>query len=66
MVNAAENYFRERDCKGVDLVVVTLRPNLPPFYRKLGYVETGTEQFRPSRTLRAGLACHCIVMSKEL
>jgi GNAT superfamily N-acetyltransferase len=66
MVEAAEAYFREEACEGVDLVVVTLRPDLPPFYRKLGYVETGTEEFRPSRALKAGLDCHCIVMSKQL
>ena len=66
MIEAAESYFRERACQGVDLVVVTLRPDLPPFYRRLGYVERGTEEFRPSRRLKEGLECHCIVMSKEL
>ena len=66
MVDAAEGYFRERACTGIELVVVSLRPDLPPFYRRLGYVEAGTEEFRPSRTLSAGLNCHCIVMSKVL
>jgi ribosomal protein S18 acetylase RimI-like enzyme len=66
MVDASEDYFRQRGCPGVDLVVVTLRPDLPPFYRKLGYEETGTEEFRPSPTLKPGLRCHCLVMSKAL
>ena len=66
MVEAAENYFREGGCVGVDLVVVTLRPDLPPFYRRLGYLESGTEEFRPSRRLKEGLNCHCLVMSKQL
>jgi GNAT superfamily N-acetyltransferase len=66
MVDAAEQYCRERGCNGMDLVVVSLRTDLPPFYRKLGYVETGIEEFRPSRKLKAGLECHCVVMSKQL
>lgn len=66
MVKSAEDYCRERGCKAMDITVLNLRPELPPFYRKLGYIETGTEAFRPSRPLRDGVECHCIVMSKEL
>jgi N-acetylglutamate synthase-like GNAT family acetyltransferase len=65
MVDAVEDYCRKRGCSGVDLVVISLRSDLPPFYRKLGYVETGTEEFHPSRKLKPGVQCHCIVMSKE-
>ncbi len=66
MVEAAEHYCRERGCKVMDLRVLSLRPELPPLYRKLGYLECGTEEFRPSRPLKAGVECHCIVMSKRL
>jgi len=66
MVQSAEDYCRERGCKFMDITVLNLRPELPPFYRKLGYVETGTEEFRPSRPLKDGIECHCIVMSKAL
>jgi ribosomal protein S18 acetylase RimI-like enzyme len=66
MVDAVEDYCRKKGCSRVDLVVISLRTDLPPFYRKLGYVETGTEEFHPSRKLKAGIECHCIVMSKEL
>ncbi len=66
MVEAAEDYCRERGCKFMDITVLDLRPELPPFYRKLGYIETGTEEFHPSRPLRDGIECHCIVMSKTL
>ena len=66
LMKAAEDRFRERGCEGIDITVLNLRPELPPIYRRFGYVETGTEEFKPSRPLRSGLECHCIVMSKEL
>ncbi len=66
MVEAAEEYCREKGCAAMDLTVLSLRPELLPIYRKLGYVESGVEEFRPSRPLKPGVECHCIVMSKEL
>ena len=66
MVDAVEDYCLGKGCSGVDLVVISLRTDLPPFYRKLGYAETGTEEFRPSRRLKPGVECYCILMSKEL
>jgi ribosomal protein S18 acetylase RimI-like enzyme len=65
MVTAAEQYGRDHGCQRMDISVLSLRPELLPFYRKLGYVETGTEEFRAARSLNAG-ECYCIVMSKEL
>jgi ribosomal protein S18 acetylase RimI-like enzyme len=66
MLEAAEDRFREQGCEGVDITVLSLRPELLPIYRRFGYVETGTEEFKPSRPLRPGLECRCIVMSKQL
>lgn len=66
MVNAAEQWCRQRGCKVMDLRVLSLRSELPPLYRKLGYLECGTEEFHPSRPLKSGVECHCIVMSKRL
>lgn len=66
MVEAAEEYCGGKGCTAMDLVVLSLRPELPPIYRKLGYEQTGVEEFRPSRPLKPGVQCHCIVMSKEL
>lgn len=66
MVEAAEDRFRQMGCEAVDITVLSLRPELPPIYRKFGYVETGTEEFHPSVPLKHGLECHCIVMSKRL
>lgn len=66
LVQAAEDRFREQGCEGVDITVLSLRPELRPIYRRFGYVETGTEEFRPTQPLRPGIECHCIVMSKQL
>ena len=55
-----------RDARLVDILVLSMRPELPPLYRKFGYMETGTEEFHISRPLKAGIECHCIVMSKLL
>jgi ribosomal protein S18 acetylase RimI-like enzyme len=66
MAEAAEDHCRSQGCTHMDIVVLSLRPELPPLYRKLGYVETGTEEFRPSRPLKGGAECHGIIMSKAL
>ncbi len=66
MANAAEDYCRKRGARHLDIVVLSLRPELLPLYRKLGFVETGTEEFHPTRPLKEGLECHGIIMTKEL
>ncbi|MGO9936087.1 MAG: GNAT family N-acetyltransferase [Terracidiphilus sp.] len=66
LTEAAEDRFRELGCEAVDITVLSLRPELPPIYRRFGYIETGTEAFIPARPLKEGLECHCIVMSKDL
>lgn len=66
IVKAAEDHLRRQDCEAVDITVLSLRPELPPIYRRFGYVETGTEEFHPTQPLKSGADCHCIVMSKQL
>lgn len=66
MVRAAEDYCRERGCNAMDITVLSLRPELLPFYHRLGYAEIGTEDFHPSRPLKADATCHSILMSKNL
>lgn len=66
MVGAAEEYCRGKGCDAMDLCVLSLRPELPPLYRKLGYAESGVEEFHPPRAFIGTAECHCIVMSKEL
>jgi ribosomal protein S18 acetylase RimI-like enzyme len=66
MTEAAEEHCRRQGCTHMDITVLSLRPELPPLYRKLGYVETGTEEFRPPVPLKHGAECHAIIMSKPL
>jgi GNAT superfamily N-acetyltransferase len=64
LVAAAEGTARARDCHAMDLRIVSLRRELPPFYRRLGYVETGATPFTPGAATK--LPCHFIEMSKPL
>ncbi|HEY0283860.1 MAG TPA: GNAT family N-acetyltransferase [Vicinamibacterales bacterium] len=64
LIDAAEAWGRERGCRYMDIHIVNLREELPAYYRRLGYVETGTLPF--SEPDRASRACVFIVMSKPL
>jgi ribosomal protein S18 acetylase RimI-like enzyme len=66
MVDAAEQQLREQGCCYVDITVLNLRPELLPFYRKLGYVESGTLPYQKPHLLKAGVECVQIVMAKPL
>jgi GNAT superfamily N-acetyltransferase len=64
MVAEAENYARDAGCEFMDLRIVNIRVELPPFYRRLGYAETGTEPFAADAAPTQ--PCHFIKMSKPL
>ncbi len=64
LVAAGEARCRELGCRCMDLLIVNLRKELPPFYRRLGYVETGSEPFPADVATK--LPCHFIKMSKPL
>jgi ribosomal protein S18 acetylase RimI-like enzyme len=66
LLSAAEDRFRAKGCEAVDISVLSLRPELLPIYRRLGFSETGTEEFQMSSTLKDNQECHCIKMSKPL
>ena len=63
MIDAVEALFKSGGCVAVDIRVVNLREELPPIYRKLGYVEVGTEPFEDPLARRPA---HFILMSKTL
>ena len=64
LVDAVEARARERGCRVMDMHIVNLREELPPYYKTLGYEETGTLPF--SDPERATRRCNFIVMSKLL
>lgn len=64
LVAAAEAACRARGCRHLDLQVVSLREELFPFYRRLGYVEAGTAPF--PETSRLKRPCHMALMTKRL
>jgi ribosomal protein S18 acetylase RimI-like enzyme len=66
IMEAAEEHLRSHGCVAVDILVLNLRSELPPIYRRHGFVETGTQQHGLHRTLKPGMECHFIIMSKDL
>jgi GNAT superfamily N-acetyltransferase len=63
MVDAVEAYCRGRRVRAIDIRILSLRPELPPFYRRLGFVEEGTAPYENPLARQAG---HFILMSKNL
>ena len=66
MVTAAEEYARAVGAQRMELTMLNLRPDLPPYYRKLGYVEIGEEAVPEVWASRINRPCHFIRMSKAL
>ncbi len=64
MSAAAEAHARAAGCREMELLIVNVREELPPFYQRLGYRETGTEPF-PDK-VGVMLPCHFIRMAKPL
>ncbi len=64
MVGAAERRAVELGARFMDLNVVSLRTELPPIYRRLGYAESGSSELSPEAVQLA--PCHLIRMSKQL
>lgn len=66
MVEAAEIHCRRQGCTAMDISVLSLRPELVPFYNQFGYVETAREPFEAAHLVKDGLECLKLVMSKTL
>ena len=61
---AAEDRCRDLGCHAANLQIVNLRQELPDFYRRRGYMPTGTAPFRPDLVTK--MPCYFIKMSKPL
>lgn len=64
LMDAAENYFRAKGCRAIDLRIISRRTPLPVFYAHLGYEQTATAPFAPEVPVK--VPCHYILMSKQL
>jgi N-acetylglutamate synthase-like GNAT family acetyltransferase len=64
LIDQAENHARAAGCRVMDLRIVSVREELSLFYRRLGYLETGTEPF--PEEIKSKLPCHFVLMSKPL
>jgi len=65
LIEAAEQYCSTAGCRFMDLTIVNLREELPGYYQRHGYVETGTLPF-PTDQSSPRLPCHLVKMSKLL
>ena len=64
LMREGEKYCRERGSQAMDILIVSLREDLPAFYQRRGYVQNGTTPFPPN--LETKIPCHFINMSKPL
>jgi GNAT superfamily N-acetyltransferase len=63
MMSAAERHCAALGCTAIDIRIVDRRTELPPFYRRLGFVERGTALFDDPVLTKP---CYFVLMSKEL
>ena len=64
LIGAAEQWGRDHGCGFMDIRIVNLRVELPAFYGRLGYRESGTEEFTAG--VETKLPCHFVKMEKAL
>ena len=64
LIAAAEEFCRNAGCRFMDMRIVNLREELPAYYTKLGYAETGISPFPPE--VETKLPCHFVEMTKLL
>ncbi len=64
LIDAVEDHCRKQRCESLDLEVVDLRAELPPFYARFGFEPCGTAQFPDTEKLRRD--AHLILMTKAL
>lgn len=64
LVAAAEAHARAHGAVAMWIRIVNLREELPPYYRALGYRESGSEPFSDPHKLSR--PCHFVLMEKPL
>lgn len=66
LVSAAEDFCHQHGCTRMELTAVKLREELPPWYKKLGYVPAGTAPWPAAHLAKLKTPAHFIVMTKPL
>ena len=64
LLRTAEEFCLGAGCRTMEILVVNLRTELLPYYRRHGYVEVGTRPFPDEE--RTSQPCHFVVMRKRL
>ena len=64
LMDAGEKHCRKKGCRFMEIHIVNLRSELQPFYKRRGYVETGTLPFPPE--VQTKHPVHFITMVKPL
>ncbi len=64
LIAAAEQHCRSAGCHVMDLTFVNVRQELPAYYRRFGYEESGTLPFPADQV--AKIPVHLVRMSKSL
>jgi predicted N-acetyltransferase YhbS len=62
----AERRLHEAGCRKVEIIVLNMRPELPPLYSSWGFRQVGTTEFTPHRAVKPGVEIHGIRMEKTL
>lgn len=64
LMNTSEDYARSQGAHAMDLQIVNVRTELPSYYGRFGYVETGAIPFPPQKKTK--MPCHLVIYSKNL
>lgn len=64
LMTIAEEHCRAAKAQGIDLRIVNVRKELPSYYQRFGYTESGTAPFPPGA--QAKIPCHFVILSKAL
>lgn len=64
LLHTAEEFCRGAGCRTMEILVVNLRTELLPYYRRHGYAEIGVRPFPDDEPTRC--PCHFVVLRKSL
>lgn len=64
LMRAAEEFCRGAGCRAMEILVVNLRTELLPYYRRHGYAERGVRPFPEAEPTKR--PCHFVVLRKSL